>query len=234
MSEGYWLDLGFIAYAPAFALQEQALEARMAARLPATIIVQENPPTFTMGRAGSASSVLLSRAELADRGIDLIEASRGGDVTYHGPGQLVASPLLFLGDVGLNAVQYMHRLEGVLLEVLAAFGLAGRARADYPGAWLGDAKVGAVGIGVRHGYTFHGLSLNVNLDLGPFQLINPCGVPAMPVTSMQVALGRPIALDEVRSALRRALSATFDLKLKDVTADELWQNLTQTQATGGS
>ncbi len=158
------------------------------------------------------------------RGIELIEVNRGGDVTYHGPGQIIASPLLYLGDINLNANQYMNRMEDVLLAVLAEFGLHAQRRADYPGAWLGDEKIGAVGIGVRHGYTFHGISLNVELDLWPFKLINPCGVAAMPVTSMHLALRRSVSMAEVRSVLRQVLCHTFDLELSEVTRTEIQKN----------
>ena len=221
--DSYWLDLGFMRYAPAFAIQERALAARIDGRLAATVIVQENPLTFTIGRGGSLENVLATPAELEQRGIEVVEVSRGGDVSYHGPGQLIASPLLYLGDLNLNANQYMHQVEAVLLHVLAEFGLLAGRRAEYPGAWLGEAKIGAVGIAVRHGYTFHGLSLNVNLDLLPFRWINPCGVAAMPVTSMAVALGHAVPMAAVRQALRQALEEVFDLRLQDCTLEEITQ-----------
>jgi lipoate-protein ligase B len=220
----YWMDLGFLPYTPAFSLQEKVLEARMDGHLPPTIILQENPPTFTLGRSGSESNILATPDELAARGIELINVNRGGDVTYHGPGQLIASPLLYLGDVDLNANQYMHRIEDVMIAVLAEFGLQAVKREQYPGVWLGEAKVGAVGIGVRHGYTFHGMSLNINLDLSPFNLINPCGVVAMPVTSMQAALGHPVSILAVKTVLRQSLSATFNLGLNDITPLEILLN----------
>ena len=232
--KGYWLDLGFARYTPAFAVQEALLAARIAGRLPPTIILQENPPTFTLGRSGTESSVLVSRAELAACGIELIEVNRGGDVTYHGPGQLIASPLLYLGDINLNANQYMNRLEDVLIAVLAEFGLTAQRREEYPGAWLGEAKIGSVGIGVRHGYTFHGISLNVELDLAPFQLINPCGVVAMPVTSMHAALHRSVSMAEVRSVLRRVLCRTFDLELNEIMLAEVQSNPIGFQPDQGS
>ncbi|MCC6187562.1 MAG: lipoyl(octanoyl) transferase LipB [Anaerolineales bacterium] len=213
--DGLWLDLGLVRYAPAFALQERALAARLAGRLPPLIVVQENPPTLTLGRDSSPDNILVSAAELAARGIELVEVNRGGDVTYHGPGQLIASPLLYLNDLGINANQYLHRLEDVLLEVLAWFGLQAERRAGYPGAWLGQAKVGAVGIGVRHGCTFHGLALNVDLDLAPFRLINPCGMAALPVTSVAAAGQRSVTMQSARLALRRALASAFDLRLAD-------------------
>ena len=218
---GYWLDLGLVRYGPAFAIQEQLLAARIAGQLPPTVILQENPPTFTIGRSGSVDNVLVSPAELQARGIELIQVNRGGDVTYHGPGQLIASPLLYLGDIGLNANQYMNRLEDVLIGVLAEFGLQAHRRDEYPGAWLGEFKIGAVGVGVRHGYCFHGVSLNVDLDLSPFQLINPCGVAAMPVTSMRKALASSISMSQVRTVLRHALEATFELELREITLDDI-------------
>jgi lipoyl(octanoyl) transferase len=219
--EGYWTDLGLMQYVPAFSIQQEALQARMQGRLPPTVLLQETPPTFTIGRSGSRENVLASPEELKARGIEVIEVDRGGDVTYHGPGQLIASPLFYLGDLDVNANQYMHRLEDVLAYALAAFGLTARRHAAYPGAWIGQEKIGAVGIGVRHGYTFHGISLNVNLDLLPFGWINPCGVARMPVTSMQAALGHPVEMQKVRAVLRTALEAVFGVQLRPRTVVEL-------------
>jgi lipoyl(octanoyl) transferase len=218
---GYWLDLGLVPYVPAFQQQEMVLESRMSGRLPSTVILQENPPTFTIGRAGSRANVLASPELLSEKGVEVLEVNRGGDVTYHGPGQIVASPLLYLGDVDLNANQYLHRLEDVVMELLATFGVQTRKIAEYPGVWWGEQKIGAVGIAVRHGYTFHGLSLNVNLDLSPYNWINPCGVERLPVTSLQLILGRQVALAEVKSRLRAILQHTFSLSLSTISWEEL-------------
>ncbi len=136
MLKGYWLDLGLIPYAPAFAIQNQVLQARMEGRLPATIILQENPLTFTIGRSGSRANILLSPDELARRGIEVLEVNRGGDVTYHGPGQLIVSPLLYLGDVDLNANQYLHRLEDPLIELLADYDIQASKKPDRRAANL--------------------------------------------------------------------------------------------------
>jgi len=214
--KGYWLDLGRMPYLPAFAIQEQVLQARMEGRLPATIILQENPPTFTIGRGGSRDNLLVSPEELRQRGIEVLEVNRGGDITYHGPGQMIASPLLYLGNLGLNANQYLHRLEDLLIELLAGYGIQASKKPDYPGVWVGEAKIGAVGIAVKHGYTFHGFSLNVALDLTPFNWINPCGVPQMAVTSLEQVLGRPIPLAEVKARLRQIISDMFYLDLRDI------------------
>jgi len=193
----------------------------MSGRLPSTVILQENPPTFTVGRAGSRANVLAAPELLAERGVEVLEVSRGGDVTYHGPGQLVASPLLYLGDVNLNGNQYLHRLEDVVMELLETFGVRTHKVAEYPGVWWGEKKIAAVGIAVRHGYTFHGLALNVNLDLAPYDWINPCGVERMPVTSLDVVLGQPASMPEVKARLRLILERTFALSLRDIAWEEL-------------
>ena len=116
--QAYWLDVGLIEYAPAFVIQERVLKARMAGQWPSTVILQENYSVFTIGRSGSETNILASREDLARQGIQVLEVNRGGDVTYHAPGQLIVSPLLYLGDVNLNGNQYLHRLEDVLLQLL--------------------------------------------------------------------------------------------------------------------
>jgi lipoate-protein ligase B len=147
----------------------------------------------------------------------VLEVSRGGDITYHGPGQLIASPLLYLGDLDMNANAYLHSLEDVMIDVLAAFGVKAEKQPDLPGVWIGPQKIGAVGVAVRHGYTFHGLSLNVNLDLEPFSLINPCGVPQMQVTSMQRILGKDLPIDTVKAQLKASFSEVYGLEFEDST-----------------
>lgn len=191
------------------------LKGRLENNLPTVIILQENPATFTIGSAGSRENLLATPQELVQRGIEVLAVNRGGDITYHGPGQLIASPLFFLGDIQLNANAYLHRLEDVLIEMLAVFGIKGGKQAELPGVWVDGEKIAAVGIAVRRGFTFHGLSLNVNLDLVPFSWINPCGIPKMRVTSMQQILGEPVPLDKVKIQLKQAFASTFNLQLQD-------------------
>ncbi len=221
----YWLDLGLMPYEPAFAIQERILEARMRDRLPSTIILQENSSVFTIGRTGSRSNILASADELQRLGIEVLEVNRGGDITYHGPGQLIVSPLLYLGDVDLNANQYLHRLEDVLIDLLSTFGIRTYKKKDYPGVWWNQAKIGAVGIAVKHGYTFHGFSLNVNLDLAPFNLINPCGVSQMLITSLHQILGHEIPITEIKEKLHEILVETFSLSMRDVSYKEVQEVL---------
>jgi len=226
----YWLDLGLMPYEPAFAIQERILEARMRDRLPSTIILQENSSVFTIGRSGSRSNILASADELQRLGIEVLEVNRGGDITYHGPGQLIVSPLLYLGDVDLNANQYLHRLEDVLIDLLSTLGIRTYKKKDYPGVWWNQAKIGAVGIAVKHGYTFHGFSLNVNLDLAPFNLINPCGVSQMLITSLHQILGHEIPMAEIKEKLHEIMTETFSLNIRDVS----WKEVQEALASGNA
>jgi len=222
---GYWLDLGLTQYAPAFAIQEQLLQARLDRHLAPTVILQENFSIFTIGRSGSRDNILSSPEDLAQRGIKVLEVNRGGDVTYHGPGQLIVSPLLYLADIGLNANQYLHRLEDVLIELLAGYDIHAGKKEGQPGVWREEAKIAAVGIAVRHGYTFHGFSLNLNPDLAAFGLINPCGVRQMPVTSIQKVLGGSPSMAQVKSRLKQILEECFALEARSIAWSDLSKRL---------
>jgi lipoyl(octanoyl) transferase len=222
---GNWLDLGLMPYTPAFAIQEQILQARLSGLLGTTVILQENLPVFTIGRSGSRDNILAKPDNLQQRGIEVLEVNRGGDVTYHGPGQLIVSPLLYLGDVGLNANQYLHRLEDVLIELLAGYDIRTGKKEGYPGVWLKDAKIAAVGIAVKHGFTFHGFSLNVNPDLDCFNLINPCGVSRMQVTSLRQVLGTSPPMAQVMIGLRQILEEYFGLDTRSTSWPELLKSI---------
>ncbi|CAB1079590.1 Octanoate-[acyl-carrier-protein]-protein-N-octanoyltransferase (EC [Olavius algarvensis Delta 1 endosymbiont] len=222
---GYWLDLGLIKYAPAFTIQEQVLQARLDGRMTTTVILQENFPIFTIGRSGSRNNILASQEALEKRGIEVLEVNRGGDVTYHGPGQLIVSPLLYLGDIGLNANQYLHRLEDLLIELLAGYDIRTGKKDGLPGVWHNEAKIAAVGIAVKHGYTFHGFSLNIDPDLAAFGLINPCGVQQMPVTSMQQVLGNTPPVNQIKVELKKILQKTFVFETRTITRTDLARSL---------
>ncbi|CAB1058623.1 Octanoate-[acyl-carrier-protein]-protein-N-octanoyltransferase (EC [Olavius sp. associated proteobacterium Delta 1] len=222
---GYWLDLGLTRYAPAFGIQEQILQARLDGRLAPTVILQENLPIFTIGRSGSRDNILSSPQDLEQRGIEVLEVNRGGDVTYHGPGQLIVSPLLYLGDIGLNANQYLHRLEDVLIDLLAGYDIHAGKKAGLPGVWHGEAKIAAVGIAVKHGHTFHGFSLNLKPDLAAFNLINPCGVSQMPVTSIRQVLGQSPPMAQIKARLREILHNSLALETRTTTWSDLARNL---------
>jgi lipoate-protein ligase B len=192
--------LGLVPYVDAWALQNRLADARRAGLAPDTLILLQHPHTYTIGRSGTRDHVFLSEDEMSARGITCLEVDRGGDVTYHGPGQLVGYPILDLGprpDVGA----YLRNLEGCLIEVLADFGvMAGRVD-GYTGVWIGDRKIAAIGVKVSQGVTTHGFALNVITDLSLFSHILPCGIPDKGITSMAVELGRALEMAEVEEAV---------------------------------
>jgi len=192
--------LGLVDYDQAWALQRRLAESRRARRSPDTLVLLQHPHTYTIGRSGTRDHVYLTDAELVARGIAWLEVDRGGDVTYHGPGQLVGYPIIDLGpnpDVGT----YLRNLEGCLIDVLAEFGIRAGRLEGYTGVWLGDRKIAAIGVKVAQGITTHGFALNVATDLGMFGHILPCGIPDKGVTSMAVELGQAPAMEAVEDAV---------------------------------
>jgi lipoyl(octanoyl) transferase len=188
--------LGLVPYLEAWALQNRLAEARRAGVAPDTLILLEHPHTYTVGRSGTRDHVFLTEAELTARGITCLDVDRGGDVTYHGPGQLVGYPIFELEqqpDVG----RYLRNLEDCLIDTLADFGIAAGRLSGYTGVWIGDRKIAAIGVKVSQGVTTHGFALNVSTDLSLFTHILPCGIPDKGVTSMAVELGRAPAMTEV-------------------------------------
>lgn len=222
---GFWLDLGVMPYVPSFEIQGRILQARIDGRLGPTVILQENLPVFTIGRSGNRNNILSSPKELQQHGIQVLEVNRGGDVTYHGPGQLVVSPLFHLGEIGLNANQYMHRLEDVVVELLARYDIPTHKIQDYPGVWYGESKIASVGIAVKHGFTFHGLSLNVDPNLDAFSLINPCGVRRMPVSSIRQVLGESPPMVDVKAQLKAILEKAFIIKTRITSRPDLLKHV---------
>jgi len=192
--------LGLVPYEEAWALQNRLADGRRGGILPDSLILLEHPHTYTIGRRGTREHVYLSEEELTRRGITCLEVDRGGDVTYHGPGQLVGYPILDLGpqaDVG----RYLRNLEGCLIDVLADFGIAAGRLDGYTGVWLGDRKIAAIGVKVSQDVTTHGFALNVSADLSLFTHILACGIPDKGVTSMAVELGRAPAMSDVEDAV---------------------------------
>jgi lipoate-protein ligase B len=206
--------LGRLAYAAALELQLRAVDRVKATRdtlQPAEflLLVEHDPPVVTVGRGGSGANVLLSREALAARGVELHESSRGGDVTYHGPGQIVAYPVIDLARHGRDVHRYLRDLEQVVLALLARYGLAGRRDEKYTGVWVGDEKVCAIGVAVTRWITYHGLALNVTTDLSGFGLIVPCGITDRGVTSMTKLLGRPTGVETVVAELIDEFAKVF-------------------------
>ena len=208
------IDLGRMDYASALGVQLRAVEWVKAGRDgPAPpeflLLVEHDPPVITVGRSGGAANVLQTREALAARGIELKESSRGGDVTCHGPGQLVAYPVIDLARHGRDVHRYLRDLEEVVIRLLARYGLEGRRDADYTGVWIGREKVCAIGVAITRWVTYHGLALNVAADLDHFSLIVPCGIRDRGVTSVAKALGRDVAMETVAADLVSEFAAVF-------------------------
>lgn len=218
---GYCLELGIEEYGKIFQLQKQLNLARRNGFLPDTVIFLEHNPCLTIGRKGGYDHILVSNQFLDQEGIEVYITDRGGDITYHGPGQLICYPILDLNEYGCDVHGYARRMEETLIRTLESFGIAAGRKEDYPGVWTGSAKIGAEGIAVRHWVTMHGVSLNVCPDLRHFSFIVPCGISTLGVTSMEELLGHPVDMALVRRELRRQVSSIFDLTLENVTLEEV-------------
>lgn len=212
MSRGYSLDvrrLGRVDYHSAYQMQERLVEARKRQQIPDTLLLLEHDPVITLGRGAKEAHLLADRSTLARNGIAVVETDRGGDITYHGPGQLVAYPVIDLGQSKRDVRRYVGRLEEVMIRMAAHFGLSAQRIAGLNGAWIGERKIGAVGVRIDRWVTMHGFAFNVNTDLTAFDLIIPCGIRDKQVTSLARELGRPVAMNEAVETAAREFAAVF-------------------------
>jgi len=182
---------GRLDYKEALELQEETQRKRIEGSIPDTLILLEHFPVLTLGRRGDEQNILRSREELAAAGVSVYDVNRGGDVTYHGPGQIVGYPVMDLKEMGRDIKDYVFRIEEVFIRLLSAeFGIrAEREDKKYTGVWVGNDKITAIGIAVRQWVTMHGFAFNVNTDLSHFGWINPCGLSEKGVTSVQKLTG---------------------------------------------
>jgi lipoate-protein ligase B len=199
---------GQIPYEQGLQLQERLLQERRQLETDVLLLL-EHPPVITLGRSGTASSLRLPEADLAVRGIPIHRVGRGGDATYHGPGQLVGYPIVDLAPRGRDLHRFLRLLEETLLTTLAAFGLHGRRHPGRTGVWVDGAKIASIGIGVRHWISWHGFALNVATDLRAFDTIVPCGLTGVTMTSMEALLGEPVPLARVEPVLIDAFARCF-------------------------
>ena len=203
--------LGLVPYGTALALQHELVAERQANRVPDTLLLLQHPHVVTLGASArrQLTNVLAPPHELADRGVELHEAPRGGDVTYHGPGQLVGYPILDLRPDRCDVHRYVRDLESVLIGTARAFGIASERCAGLTGVWVGNDKLAAIGVRLSRWVTSHGFALNVATDLGYFDLIRPCGIRGRGVTSMAALTGRPVSVADVEPLLVREFGAVF-------------------------
>ncbi len=213
--KGYCLELGINEYGEMLGLQEALNRARKMETIPDTLLLLEHDPCITIGRKGGFDHILASQEMIEAQGIRVYETDRGGDITYHGPGQIVCYPIIDLSNYGRDAHAYADKMEEMLIESLSSFGIRAGRKAKYPGVWVGQEKIGALGIGIRQWVTMHGVSLNICPNMGHFSLILPCGISTLGVTSMEKILGHRIDIGEVRREIRKQFGKTFEIQLED-------------------
>ena len=204
-------DLGLIPYDEALALQSDLVERRRTGEIPDQLLLLQHPHVITLGTTSSPSHVLADESRRRDLGIDLIDVGRGGDVTYHGPGQLVTYPILDLKPDRKDVHRYLRDLEAVLVQTLDRIGIRGEPIPDLTGVWVDGRKIAAIGVRVSSGWiTSHGLALNVSNDLSYFDTIVPCGIQDVSVTSVAQELERPVEVADIVGIVSETFSETFD------------------------
>ncbi|MGE5813946.1 MAG: lipoyl(octanoyl) transferase LipB [Acidobacteriota bacterium] len=206
--------LGRVSYADGLLLQQKLVEERRRGDIPDQLLLLEHPPVITLGVKvrNDRTHVLATPARLAELGVELHETGRGGDVTYHGPGQVVGYPILDLRPDRCDVHAYVRDLEEVMIRAARTFGVEAGRVAGLTGIWVGPEKLAAIGVRISRWITSHGFAFNVNTDLSHFNLIVPCGITDRGVTSLQKLLGRPIAMAEVEDALADACLDVFSLQ----------------------
>jgi lipoyl(octanoyl) transferase len=202
--------LGRLSYAAGLELQERLVAARQAGEVPDTLLLLEHEPVFTLGRNARRENVLLADEALRARGYDVFETGRGGDVTYHGPGQAVGYPIIDLAPDRRDVHRYVRDLEEVMIRTAADYAVTAGRVAGLTGAWVGEEKIGAIGVRIARWVTSHGFAFNVTTDLAPFGLIVPCGIRDRGVTSLERLLGRAVPMDEVMDRLAAHFAAVFE------------------------
>jgi len=207
------VDLGRIGYEAAFELQRELVERRKRGEIPDQLLIVEHPHVITMGRNAHAENLLASPEILERAGVELHSTDRGGDVTYHGPGQIVGYPIFDLREWRRDVVAYLRALEQVLIDALKDFGISAGRKQGATGAWVGDAKIAAIGVHISRWVASHGFALNVDTDLNYFKYIVPCGL-MQPVTSMR-ALGSDASRQEVAAAIAAAFARVFGREIME-------------------
>jgi lipoate-protein ligase B len=216
------IELGVIDYDVAWRMQELIAAARSAGATADTLILLQHPHVFTLGRHGDASHILVRGADLLGVGATYYHSDRGGDATYHGPGQIVGYPILDLRRRGADVRQYVRDLEETLILTLSDFGIAAGRAEGLPGVWVNGAKIAAIGVKVSRWVSRHGFALNVDPDLRYFDLIVPCGLHGRTATSMAAVLGRPVTVEEVLVSLERRFAEVFGCNLAPIADGGEW------------
>ena len=216
-----FVDLGLSAYRATYNLQVALAEKRKNGEIEDLFLVAEHPSVFTLGRRGGRENLTVSEQFLENRGIPLVHVERGGDITYHGRGQLVLYPIIHVRQAGLSVSDYVVLLEEVMIRLAARFGVTAVRDARNHGVWVLNKKLGSVGIAIRHGVSFHGLALNVNLSLEPFSWVNPCGLKGIEMTTLSGECGGEVTLGMVKVYLKDLLADLFQRQFLEYQKDQI-------------
>jgi len=223
------INLGRTKYKTAWDIQKKLVRIRAQEKIPDCLIVTEHDPAITMGRGTSKANLLVPAADLKKKNIDLFEIERGGDITFHGPGQTVIYPIIDLHNHGRDVHRYLRELENFVIMTLQQVGLEAETKKGMTGIWVDNHKVGAIGVAVSRWVTYHGLALNVHTDLDYFRLINPCGITEYPVGSVSGMLGVDIEMDYLNDLLVENFADLFYYEVETVDgADEIIAEHTET------
>jgi len=210
--------LGRMRYGEALRLQRELVTRRLAREIPDTLILLEHEPVVTLGKVARAEHVLVDRERLATLGVEIFETDRGGDVTFHGPGQIVGYPIVDLNELRRDVKWYLEQLEEVMIRTCARYGVEASRRPGMTGAWVGAEKIGAIGVRVERWVTSHGFAFNVATDLDYFGLIVPCGLRGEGVTSLSARLCRGLDLERVTRDVAETFGAVFQRDLRPAAA----------------
>ena len=215
--------LGRVSYRRAWELQRALVARRKARETGDVLLLLEHPPVITLGRNGDRQHLLSSAELLDEQGIEFVETDRGGDITYHGPGQLVGYPILDLGRIRKDVIWYVRTLEEALIRAAQDFGIRAGRRDKLTGVWVEGCKLAAIGVRISRWITSHGFALNVSTDLGSFKHIVPCGISACPVTSFRELLGRSVNLSQVEESVTGHIGKLFGLRMQLAAPEQLPQ-----------
>ena len=220
------LELGTLEYRKAWDLQTSLVAARKKRIIDRDVILLlEHPPVFTLGRRGGLDDLTVSRDFLEKSGIPVIQVERGGVITFHGPGQLIMYPIIDLNVARLRVVDYVEKVEEVMIRTVAEWKIVAERNPLNRGIWVGNKKLGSIGIAIRRGICFHGMSLNVNIAMKPFGWMNQCGLRKIGTTSMKQELSRKVSVDKVREAVKNHVESIFGINLINISLPELLKKL---------
>jgi lipoate-protein ligase B len=223
--KGYLFNLGLIEYKKAWDLQLELWAKRVEGQVPDLLLFLEHPHVLTLGRRGNRTHLLASSETLAKLNIPIFHIERGGDVTYHGPGQLVVYPILDLKEYGWKLVRYIEQLEEVIIRTLSDFGISAKRDSLNRGVWVDRQKIASVGVAVKRWVSFHGLALNYGTDLTYFDLINPCGLEGVRMTSMSNTLGTNVSRDRLYQRVHFHFEQVFERRWEEKRLEEFVPSL---------